>query len=236
MAVKTADQEFESSWNKAAAWAQTQGIPSSDYLPVYQMDAQRLQTGESQMSAAERNRAILAANNPNNVTQLPSDKPSPSSVLGNARNDLGMIATGLEPQHLVANLFDTFKNTAEDMMDPKRLVGSSLEATGANILQNTLLSFVPGAYDVGTLLRGGVDALAEHPLVALLDLLPAGASKLLTGALADTAMGARLAEFGGTTTDALKGKPLTSALGSSLMNHVTGSLRSVSIPRATSRT
>jgi hypothetical protein len=222
MASKSATQDFESQWNTAAAWAQTNNIPSSDYLPVYQMDVQRLQTGEQPMSAAERNRAILAANNPNNVTPLPSDNPSPSSVFSNARNDLGMIATGLEPQHLVANLFDTFANTAKDLADPSRLIGPTRDATGANILQDTLLSFVPGAYDLGALLRGGPDALAEHPLISLLNLLPAGSSKLLTGALADSALGARLAKFGGTTTDALGQQSVQKMLVGSLMNHVTG--------------
>ena len=67
------------------------------------------------------------------------------------------------------------------------------DATASNILQDTLLSFVPGAYDLGTFLRAGggaagLSAEAEHPLVALLDILPAGSSKLVSGALADSAI------------------------------------------------
>ena len=185
-----------------------------------------LQQGFSPMSAAERNRAILAANNPNNVTPLPSDNPSPTSILGNARTDLGSIVTGLEPQHLVANLFDTVFNTAKDVIDPKRLIGKNLDATAANVLQDTLLSFVPGAYDLGSFVRagGGVagfDALAQHPLVSLLDVLPAGSSKLLSGALADTELGAKLAEAGGMSKDAFGEMSMQQILGNVLKNHVT---------------
>ena len=233
-APKSNDQSFTSNWNKAVAWAQTQGISADSYLPVYQMDSARLQAGQAPMSAAERNRAILAAANPNNVTKLPSDNPQPSSILGNVRNDLGQIMTGLEPQHLISNLFHTVVNTAEDFIDPARLAGGSLEATAANVLQDTLLSFVPGAYDVGSFLRAGgglkgIDALAEHPLVSLLDMI--GTTKFLTGALADTALGTQAAEFAGTDAASLfktvnaKGKLDNASAGKVLtrvlMNHVT---------------
>lgn len=216
-------EQFQTEWNKAVAWAQSNGISASAYMPVYQVDSARLNSGEQPMSAAERNRAILAANNPNDVTPVPSDKPNPSSVFGNARQDLGMIATGLEPQHLVANLFDTVVNTGKDLLNPKRLVGKDLDATAANVLQDTLLSFVPGAYDVGSVLRNGgnLDVLAEHPLVSLLDILPAGSSKLLTGALADSAVGARLADAGGfSSTDALRQSSLGHTLLALMKNKV----------------
>lgn len=223
MAVqKTPEETFQTEWNKAAAWAQSQGISASSYTPVYQLDAQRIQSGEYPMSAAERNRAILAAANPNDVTPLPTDKPSASSVWGNSVSDLRSIATGLEPQHLISNLFDTVVNTAKDIVNPKRLVGANVEDTAANLLQDTLLSFVPGAYDVGSVLRGGTDSLAEHPLVALLDLLPVGSSKMLTGALAGTDAGAHLAELAGLpSTDALKEQSLQKTITNVLMNHVT---------------
>lgn len=220
-APKSSQEEFTSEWNKAVAWAQSQGISANAYLPVYQLDSNRLQSGEYPMSAAERNRAILAAANPDS-TPTPTPAPQPSSVFANARNDLGMIATGLEPQHLVANLFDTVTNTAKDILDPKRLVGKTGDATAANILQDTLLSFVPGAYDIGSVLRSGnFDALEQHPLVSLLDILPAGSSKLLTGALADTAMGARLAEGAGfASADAMREANLGQVMTKLLTNKI----------------
>lgn len=224
---KTNDEAFTQDWNKAVAWAQTQGISASDYLPVYQMDQTRLQQYGSYMSAGERNRAILAAANPNDVTPAPSDNPSPSNVFDNARSDLASIVTGLEPQHLVTGLFDTVKNTVEAVADPRKEDGSNIETTAANWMQNTLLSFVPGLYDVGTYLRAdpkltgaaGFAALADHPLVSLLDLIPA--DKGFTGVLSKTAAGERLAEAGGQTAAQMAEHGLPSAFSKMLTNHVT---------------
>lgn len=200
---KSAAQGFSTEWQKAAAWAASQGIPSSSYIPVFQLDQQRLASYGVPMSVGERTRAIIAANNPNDVTSAPTDNPSPSNVLGNARRDLGMVMTGLEPQKLLANLFDTTKNTIQDIANPDRLKGKSGGLTVANWLQNTLLSFVPGAYDIGTVLRAdptlsgdqGFKALAKDPLISLLDVVPTDVSGvgLLTKALSKTDMGAALA-------------------------------------------
>jgi hypothetical protein len=223
---KTVDESFSSEWNKAVAWAQTQGISASAYIPVYQEDASRLQNGYDPMSAAERNRAILAANNPNDVTPSPSDNPQPTSVFDNARNDLASIVTGLEPQHLVTGLFDTLKNTVEAVADPEKEEGANLGTTAANWLQNTLLSFVPGMYDIGTVLRAdpnlsgseGFSALADHPLVSLLDIMPAD----LGGVVAKTAMGARLAEMGGETAEQAAEHGVTKGFVKALTNRVSG--------------
>ena len=84
---------------------------------------------------------------------------------------------GLEPNHLVANLWDTTTNTLKDIADPKRIEGKNAGTTVANLLQNTLVSFVPGAYDIGTILRAdptlsgtaGFKALAHDPLIAVMD-------------------------------------------------------------------
>jgi hypothetical protein len=223
---KSPDQAFSQSWNKAVAWAQSQGIPASTYVPVYQLDAQRLQTYGYGMSAGERNRAILAAHDPNNVTPAPSDNPQPSNVWGNSVRDLRMIVTGLEPQHLFSGLFHSVVNTVEDIAHPARLKGPSVGVTAANWFQDTLLSFVPGAYDLGTVLRGqaakpgdqfaGAKALADDPLLSLLDVIPAG--RLMSKAAAGTALGARLAERTGMTTDALGKSGLTGTLRKVLMN------------------
>ena len=225
---QTANEEFISGWNKAAAWAQTQGIPTSDYLPVYQLDVRRMGEGYSAMSAGERNRAILAAANPNNVTPAPTDNPQPSNVFVNARNDLASIVTGLEPNHLISGLFDTVKNTVQAIEDPKKLEGKNAEDTAANWLQNTLLSFIPGAYDVGAYIRAdpnltglaGFKALADHPLLSLMDVMPADATA--TRVLADTAVGERLAAAGGQTTAQLGEHGVGSALVKVLTNRKAG--------------
>ena len=202
-APKSNVEAFTQNWNKSVAWAQTQGISASSYIPVYQMDSQRLASGYSPMSAAERNIGILAAANPNNVPSAPSDNPRPSNVFGNARHDLASIVTGLEPSHLISGLFDTVKNTVEDLAHPSRLEGKNFEATLGNWFQNTLLSFVPGVYDLGSFMSAdakagtaaGFAALADHPLLSLLDLMPAdeGVGSLL----AKTGLGLGAAKMAG---------------------------------------
>lgn len=224
MAKKTVDQSFTSEWNKAAAWAQTQGISSNDYLPIYALDQQRLASGYSPMSAAERNRAILAAANPNLVQSAPSDNPRPSNVFDNARADLGSIVTGLEPQHLVTGLFDTVSNTVKDVFDPRRIEGKNVDTTAANWLQNTLLSFVPGAYDLGAFIRAdatggasaGFAALADHPLLSLLDVAPM--SKVAMAGLAHTAVGDVLAGASAQDVSQLGEHGFTATLGKVLAN------------------
>ena len=224
---KTVDENFDQEWNKAVSWAQTQGISADSYVPVYQLDLQRLQSGYEPMSAAERNRAIIAAHNPNDVTPSPSDTPSPSSVLGNSRNDLASIVTGLEPQHLVSGIFETLKSTVDAVTDPEREQGANLGTTAANWLQNTLLSYVPGAYDIGTVLRAdptlsgdeGFKALADHPLLSILDVLPTdGATELIS----KSALGASLAKAAGITTDQLAEGTVTKALSKAVSNQTWG--------------
>jgi len=218
---KTPDQAFLQDWNTASSWAQSQGISVASIAPIYQMDLKRLQDYGQSMSAAERNRSILAANNPNDVTPVPSDNPRPSNVWSNTVRDAGMIFTGLEPQHLVANLFDTVKNTVEDLADPSRLAGGSAEATAANWMQNTLLSFVPGVYDLGTFLKGGggvkgLEALAENPLIAALDVIPD--TGFATKMLSATDVGATLAARAGLSTAQMAEKGVPKLLGNILMN------------------
>ena len=133
----------------------------------------------------------------------------------------------MEPQHLITGLFDTVKNTVEAVADPGREKGANIEDTAANWMQNTLLSFVPGLYDVGTYLRAdpkltgaaGFAALADHPLVSLLDVIPADASA--AGALAKTSLGERIAEAGGQTAAQMGEHGLPSAFAKMLTNRTT---------------
>ncbi len=225
---KPVSQTFTTDWDTSIAWAQSKGIPASSYIPVYQQDAARLEAGEQIMSPAERNIAILAAHNPNDVPSASSDNPRPSNVFGNARSDLASIVTGLEPTHLVSGLYDTMKNTAEAITDPEKEQGANLGITAANWLQNTLLSFVPGAYDIGTVLRAdpnlsgneGFKALAEHPLMSLLDVLPDVGG--VGDVLAKTGMGARLADAAGMSTEQVAKGGIAKALTSALSNRTWG--------------
>ena len=229
MAGKAADLGFQSEWNKAATWASSQGIPFQNYAPVYQLDLQRLQNYGIPMSVGERSRAIIAANNPSQVTSAPTDNPRPTNVLGNTRRDLGMIFTGLDPLRLVPNLFHTTMNTIQAITDPKKMEGKTAGGTIANWLQNTLLSFVPGAYDVGTVLKAdptlsgsaGFKALAENPLISALDVLPAGPLNAVTKGLARTGVGASLADHLGMTPGQFAAAPLHELL-RSLPTHVMG--------------
>ena len=137
------------------------------------------------MSQAERARAILSASNLDASTPLPTDTPSPTDVFHNALHDISNIATGLEPTKLVQNIYDEFKNTIQHpswLLDPTK---------------NTLMQWLPGWADYGEFKQGGLANVLEHPIVSLLDVLPAasGATKLL----AHTDIGASVAETLGTT-------------------------------------
>ena len=192
---KPAYQEFDSQWNQATAWAQQNDIPVQTLQPVYQYDLGRLQAGEDAMSQAERIRAIKAANNPNDVTPVPTDHPSPESVVGNSVNDLRNIFTGLAPNHLIPNVFHMAESA---VLHPSTWL-KPLEDVGKGALTGNLsdirkgfalasqpgdiLGLLPGVSDVSQLLDGtqGVENLLENPVSAFLDAAPfAPAGKILS--------------------------------------------------------
>ena len=211
---KTGEQSFNSSWQKAVAWAQSNGIGPSSYLPVYQLDLTRLQNGQYPMGAAERNLSIMAAHNPNQVTSNPADHPAspftPSGAFNNARSDVGKIATGLAgifTGSFEKQVWNSAKTTFEGVVHPATLEGSTFGGTVANWLNKTMLSFVPGLADIGTVLQAdpsltgssGVEALAQHPLLSILDVLPGGGGALerVARKAGATEIAASLAKHGG---------------------------------------
>lgn len=209
---KTGEQSFDSAWQKAQAWASSNGIGMNSILPVYQMDLTRVQNGEYQMGAAERNLAILAAHNPNQVSSAPTDNPNPSNVIGNAVSDAGKIATGIEgifTGSFEKQVWNSAKASVNPVAQERHGAGTlgDIGGTIGNWLNNTLLSFAPGAADLGTILQhdptlstnAGGEALAQHPLVSLLDLMPGegGFGERLAGKLGATGVAAKLAERGG---------------------------------------
>src|ERR1700722_1443047 len=180
---RSTEDEFNSDWSKAVAWAQSQGISASSYLPVYQLDVTRIKDGEYPMSQVERNLEILAAHNPNDVTSAPTDNPNPSNVLGNTVSDAGKIATGIAgifTGSFEKQLWDSTQATFDGVIHPGSLDGKGLGGTIGNWLTHTLLSYLPGAADVGDVLEAdptlggdsGLDALLEHPLISVLDVMP----------------------------------------------------------------
>jgi hypothetical protein len=214
---KTGAQAFDSDWQQTVAWAQSNGIPAASYLPVYQLDQTRIANGEDPMGRAERNLAILAAHNPNQVSSAPADNPSPSHVWSNAVSDAGKIATGLEgiftgsfEKSIYHSAVTTWGAVAHPSSEAFHGTGSqaginSFMGTIGNWLNNTLLSYAPGAADLGTILSTdaathygpgqgplsdpGGEKLAQHPLMSLLDLIPG------EGGLAER--GARAAGYAG---------------------------------------
>ena len=202
---KTGVQSFDSDWQKTQSWAQSQGISINSILPVYQLDLNRLQTGEYPMGQAERNLAVQAAHNPNSVTSAPSDQPaSPWSLTGmfhNAVSDAGKIATGIEgifTGSFERQVYDSAKATYKGIIDPASLNAPTFGGTISNWLDKTLLAYVPGATDVGTAITQGPEALLEHPLVSLLDVAGAyeGISGIL-GKLGSPELAAQMAEASG---------------------------------------
>ena len=204
-------EKFQSSWNQTAAWAQSHGIKYNQYFPIYQEDSQNFLTpGKTVMSQAEREKAIQAVANINKPTQLtPSTAPNPTNIIGNTITDARNIFTGLigmvNPEH--NSIVDMFKNSFDDLTGAHHLAGNTDAAKLGDALTSTVLSFIPGALDVGRVLQAdpnisnpwqyltskkGAEALAENPISSVLDILPI-TSKLTKVAVArDPALAERV--------------------------------------------
>jgi len=192
MASSSELQQFQSSWQQTASWAQSKGIKYNQYYPVYQLDTQRLlQYGSNgAMSTAERERAIMAAADPSSVTQAtPSTAANPTNIIGNTITDARNIFTGLgdiviHPLH--NGLVDSVKNTYDLIDGSHQLQGNGTADKVADALTSTVLSWVPGASDLGQLVQAdnslnpadlllnpkGLSAESIHPLSTILDILP----------------------------------------------------------------
>lgn len=193
MANTTGLQNFQSSWQQTATWAQQKGIKYNQYYPVYQQDTQRfLQYGANgTMSQAERERAIVAASNVGKATQpTPSTAPNPSNIIGNFETDARNIFTGLtgivaHPLH--NGLVDSVKNTWDLVTGSHHLTGGTDAAKLGDLLTSTVASWLPGTMDLGNVLKAdpnisnpwqyvtskkGFDYLAEHPISSALDIAP----------------------------------------------------------------
>jgi hypothetical protein len=189
--ASSADQKFEQTWNQIVSWAQDNNLPASSYTPVYQLDQQRLANGEQGMSVSEITRGIIAANNPDaaNVTLTPSDQTTAGAVFSNARNDFRSIMTGLDPIDWPSEIKSLVGNTITD----------ASKGNVSGLMTNSLFSVaVPGLQDLGMLTQYGLSpkglvegakTLAEHPLIALLDIAPFGGSGRLARTVARTRFG-----------------------------------------------
>ena len=185
MPTKDNVQKFQQKWQKASSWAQSQGIKYNDYYPIYQKDSQSLLAGYGQgMSQAELERALIAAGNIKQRSQAtPSTQLHASNVLGNTVTDLRNIFTGIgniviHPLH--NGITDSIKNTFNVLDGSHHLHGSTGTARLGDALTSTVLSWIPGAADIGTVLQAdptlsnakGFEQLATHPVSSLLDVLP----------------------------------------------------------------
>ena len=181
--------KFQQSWNQTAGWAQSKGAKYNDYYPIYQQDSQRFIAGHNVMSQAERERAILAAADPQKASQAtPSTSSSPWNIIGNAITDARNIFTGIgdiaiHPLHngLVDSLYNTF-----DLMTGAHHLQGDMSQKVSELLTGTVLSWVPGAADLGTLVQAdksvnplellfnpkGLEAEAKRPISTILDILP----------------------------------------------------------------
>jgi hypothetical protein len=217
MPSKPQVQEFTQSWNKTVNWAKQQGIPYSAYYPVYQLDTQRM-LGGTQLSESERIRAIEASAGLNYSTALPTDNQNPADLIGNTTKNAQDIFTGLEPTHIIPNVFDTVKST---ITSPGRILGDVGDAlfggsagrktAAQDILKpNNILAWAPGVYDLAQVfavdpnLTGskGAQAIAKDPITSLLDVIPFG--RALSEGLGRTAIGDAVSDRVGMTTDEMR--------------------------------
>jgi hypothetical protein len=174
-------QKFQSSWQQTAAWAQSRGLKYNDYFPIYQQDSQLLIQYGNPMSQSERERRVLAAGNVQQGAQLtPSTAAKPSNVIGNSITDLRNIFTGIgdiaiHPLH--NGLVDSVKNTFDLIDGAHHLQGASEWQKLGDAMTSTVLSWIPGVMDVGTVLQApnieqGLAMLADHPISSILDVMP----------------------------------------------------------------
>lgn len=219
MAGQTGSEQFESSWSQTASWAQQQGYKYNQYYPVYQQDSQRYLNGGHTMSTAEREVAIQAAADPGQATQkTPSTSSNPWNIIGNTINDARNLFTGIgdiaiHPLH--NGLVDSLYNSFDLLTGAHHLAGSDEAQKIGDALTSTVLSWIPGAADLGQVIGAqnsldplklltstkGLSLLAEHPISSLLDVLP----------IANKAVGLKVASDAGfaesTGLDAAKGTP-----------------------------
>ena len=214
-------ESFNHNWQKMSAWAQIQGVGYNTYYPIWKADAARLQSNNHAMSNAERERAILAAHDPSTIQKVPQDNPNPWNIVGNFQTDIRNIATGIgdiviHPLH--NGLVDPIKNTYGLFTGAHHLAGQSTAGKIADAASNTVLSFIPGVADIGTVLKAdptalslgpdkpgtdtaaGFKALAQHPVASILDVIP------LSKAVGTLAAGSKIgAKAGITAAEADKG-------------------------------
>lgn len=180
MTYKSVYQTFVTKWSKLRTWAADNDIPSSALVPVFNMDFNKMKNTGYTMSESERYRAVLAAAGEDTSTVLPTTVRHPSQVLQNTKDTLWNIFTGIMPTSLAKNIWDTTKNTFLHPMTtirPLEGVFGSKSSDNAAITRfaqhptTSLLSFLPLATDLAKLHEGtaGIKTLAEHPVMALLD-------------------------------------------------------------------
>lgn len=219
MVSKAPDVTFGDDWNKLVAWAQSSGISMSVVQPVYSMDLGRLQSGSYPMSNAERIRAIQAAANPNQVTQVPETHSgfSLGSLLGNAVNDLRNIFTGLAPNHLIPNMWHMAETAIvhpSSWIAPIEDIGKGVFTGDFSEIRKgfdlasgpgSVLSLLPGVADVDELLHGkaGLEELWQHPISSFIDIAPFAPAGRVLGLAMDESRMADLATHLGMSVDDL---------------------------------
>lgn len=132
----------------------------------------RLARGQSPWTMDESVRAIQAGRTGQAVTPAPKRSPfSPGAFVSNMRHDLGAILSTIPrlPNALVQEAralpqLPAAIGAATAQNNPGEMIAGIAEAPGVR--------FIPGAFTVSALARGEGRELAEHPLMAALDVLP----------------------------------------------------------------
>jgi hypothetical protein len=185
---------------------------------MIQMDAGRVQQGQSPLGMEQTINAIVAAKQKSPVTEAPRANPfNPRNWLGNAARDVGNIAMGIPrlPAALVREAvavrariegakpgddyyFGGLKYEVPDAADPGNPISRFLDTPGVRIL--------PLANTVSRTAEGDFASLAQNPVSTVLDVLPvvAKAASLTpaaraaaeAGKAAELARAARVADGG----------------------------------------
>ena len=133
----------------------------------------------------------------------------------NTVTDLKNIFTGLEPTHLVSNIFDTVKNA---VVHPSTWIKPLEDIASGNVKQGlelaagitgpgSILSWLPGVYVGGLAAQGGIGNVLSHPVVSLMDVAPFTPAGRILDAATDASRTASIAEKVGMTPSQLPTPP-----------------------------
>ena len=153
-------QSLEKKWAPVLPMLQAKGISKSAWGPVFEIDMQRVNRGQTPLSAEESFKAIQAAMTGNTATPV-----SERNILERVVDDARMVLSSVPklPQMLA-------QEVTQLPQAPSVVTKALGEGDIAGALEAPGVRMVPGAYVGATIAKG--ESPLDHPLMSVLDVLP----------------------------------------------------------------